>query len=909
MAARLARAALAAALVLAACSKKSDAPAAPCTTAPGLGDLTFTAFHPDGTSGAVAFAGDRIVLSPASVTAACGAQGLVWHWDLLQKPASSTAVLASQNGVEALLVTDVPAGAYQVMASVTDSAGNTSPPVFATLLTSACGALAPDVTVQAPSTAHANEAVPLSAAVTDASSACPTWLASNGTYQYAWRIASSPAGSTVTLSDPTVPAPVLLARTPGAYSVEVTVTSSTGLASPPARASFTVSACGAAAPGTPLVLSPTSRPAVGASVTLAAMSADPDDAAGCALGQQLAYEWSLVSAPLGSAVSASDTSSSGAGLADRLTFTPDVAGTFTFSVVANDSTGLRSPPRVVDVPTGPCGPQLPPISVAPASGVIAGTPITLSLSGLVTDVCVAGALGFDVRWSLASQPAGSAAFVHPVTGVLVPDLPGAYVVRVVATDAGGYASTAELTVLVGACTIAPALGMPAWTVNGVFARTPDPGDLVTLAVAAAPGACALSPALSFAWTLLAKPAGSAAVLAGADTATPAFVPDVPGGTYQLAVVATDASGNASAPAYVTVTASACGANPPFVNISGPGAVNTFDVATLSATATDADALCPPRFAPGPLTVHWALAAAPPGGAATLSAATGPAVSFTPDLPGAWTVEAWATTASGIVGPHGQAVVTAGTCGSNAPVVSDATAQQVVPDVLTASGPQTLSILRSASSASPPLLYPGYPVALSAVVADADSAPGCGAPQLISYRWHVAGAPAGSLAALDDPTRASPSLTPDLPGTYALELTVTDQDGHATTRSFGQLVEVNACGLAAPVAQIGLRVPAVLPPPVATANVLAGQDVQLDASSSFDADGLLAPAGCGLPQVLTYDWRFVVVPHGDPAAFPSPTMSGLSNPWFNASQPGLYVLTLTVSDGTLHGTATIQLNAQ
>jgi hypothetical protein len=57
--------------------------------------------------------------------------------------------------------------------------------------------------------------------------------------------------------------------------------------------------------------------------------------------------------------------------------------------------------------------------------------------------------------------------------------------------------------------------------------------------------------LTFNWTLASAPQGSAATLAGADTATPLLTPDQPG-IYGLDLVVTDAAGLASKPARVTI---------------------------------------------------------------------------------------------------------------------------------------------------------------------------------------------------------------------------------------------------------------------------------------------------------------------------------------------------------------------
>lgn len=58
--------------------------------------------------------------------------------------------------------------------------------------------------------------------------------------------------------------------------------------------------------------------------------------------------------------------------------------------------------------------------------------------------------------------------------------------------------------------------------------------------------------LSYAWTLITKPAGSSAVLAQSGSATPTFVPDMPG-DYVIDLVVGEAGGT-SDPASVTVSA-------------------------------------------------------------------------------------------------------------------------------------------------------------------------------------------------------------------------------------------------------------------------------------------------------------------------------------------------------------------
>lgn len=81
-------------------------------------------------------------------------------------------------------------------------------------------------------------------------------------------------------------------------------------------------------------------------------------------------------------------------------------------------------------------------------------------------------------------------------------------------------------------------------------RQVSPGRVVTLD--GSQSSVALGRSISYAWTLLSKPAGSAAVLAMSTTATPAFLADVEG-SYELGLTVSDGSAT-SAPARVTVSA-------------------------------------------------------------------------------------------------------------------------------------------------------------------------------------------------------------------------------------------------------------------------------------------------------------------------------------------------------------------
>lgn len=131
--------------------------------------------------------------------------------------------------------------------------------------------------------------------------------------------------------------------------------------------------------------------------------------------------------------------------------------------------------------------------------------------------------------------------------------------------------------------------------------------------------------LLFAWTLTGKPDGSSAELAGAETASPSFVADM-AGEYVVSLTVTDTDGLSSAPDTVVVSS----LNSAPVADAGPDQ-GTFvgDAVTLDGSAShdpDGDAL----------EFSWTLAA-PAGSAAILAGETTASPTFTPDVPGSYTV--------------------------------------------------------------------------------------------------------------------------------------------------------------------------------------------------------------------------------------------------------------------------------
>ena len=138
----------------------------------------------------------------------------------------------------------------------------------------------------------------------------------------------------------------------------------------------------------------------------------------------------------------------------------------------------------------------------------------------------------------------------------------------------------------------------------------------------------------------------------------------------------------------------------------------------------------------PLSYSWTLSG-PPGSAAALQGATTPMPSFAPDVYGDFIATLVVTDSGGLSGTD-EVLVSF----DNVPPVADATAY-------------------------PPAVRVGEMVLLdgsASTDANGDS---------LGYQWSIVLAPAGSVAMLDDITAAMPTFTPDVAGTYQIDLIVSD----------------------------------------------------------------------------------------------------------------------------------------
>ncbi len=683
---------------------------------------------------------------------------------------------------------------------------------------------------------------------------------------YAWVFTALPPRSKAALNDARLAKPSFVPDLAGTYSLLLTVDD--GLLASSMAVDVTVA--DDCRPTIATLSQSPERPQIGQTAAVSATAGTS-----CGGSAIVAWQWSIHAAPAGSRALIL--------LADTATpsFTPDVRGNYDLVVQVTDSFGLTSDTSDTKAhltySTQPCGDNAPvvqSIAVAPTAPDVGGQ---VALSAVVTDADsdLTGVCGlkraFSYAWSLLELPAGSAARLNNVAiraPSFTPDLHGTYVVGLLITDnLGRQSQLLKQTIATTGCgdatptAVVPAFGPVATGTsvqlhtavtdadNPVYNGTDSAGGPAVASPAS--GACNLPLNYSYRWTLVSAPIGSKAALNNAGLANPSFVADVQG-SYVLSVVAAASTGHASAPTFVTVTAIPCGSVPIAAAIVQSGAVAaTGTPLSLTATVTDSNDSCSnPVLVARPFSYAWSIISAPPGSRAALAGtnalgvSTAASPSLTPDVNGAYTIGLAVTDQLGLKVVAAPSVITAAFC-NQAPTAaisfSIAPVTAVGGSLLTDGGPET-----------------GAPVTLTAVIGNGNTvAIGCPAATTASYSyaWSIVNQPAGSAAQLNNPSALSPSFTPDVAGTYRVQLIATDAGGNVGVPAQLDVPNVGSCTQPLTVNSINV----VTPAPLGT-----GLPIALGATVTDPNYNGNTP-GCPLINpLLTYSWSLVRQPNGSHA---------------------------------------------
>ena len=423
------------------------------------------------------------------------------------------------------------------------------------------------------------------------------------------------------------------------------------------------------------------------------------------------------------------------------------------------------------------------------------------------------------NWTITGAPAGSAASLSNPTSVMptfVPDRPGDYTVVLTVNDGHVNSSPDDVIVIAAQPNVAPT----------AFAG-PDQ-SVVTGNQVLLDGRGSFDPdgdPLTYQWQITSLPAGSTAFLDNPTSSTPSFVADLDG-QYVIVLTVNDGSLD-SAPDDVIVISATPNA-PPVAYAGDDQIVSRNTLISLNGSGSyDPDN--------DPLIYNWTIVSSPEGSTSQLDAPASPTPQILADGEGDYVFRL--VVFDGQIYSDPDTVVIQAV---NDPPVADAGPDQ--------DGLVSVLINLNGSGSSDP---------------NGDS---------LAYQWSIVSAPGGSTAGISNPTSMTPSFTPDLPGTYTIQLVVNDgtvSSAPDTVRL--EVIQPNRNPIANPGGPY---------------SGFVGTPIQFDGSGSNDPDG----------DPITFSWDF-----GDGASG-----SGVA-PVHEYPGAGTYTITLTVDDGR-GGTSTAQSTA-
>jgi hypothetical protein len=453
---------------------------------------------------------------------------LTYKWSLLSAPQGSKSTLSNPTSVNPSFVTDQP-GTYVAQLIVNDGVVDSQP---STVTVTINQPQAPTANAGQNQTVAHNAVVSLSGSGSDPQ---------NLSLTFQWTL-TTPAGSTAVLSSVSSATPTFTADKPGTYVAQLVVNN--GFTSS-ASSQVTITAT-----NTPPVANAGANQSVAIGQTVTLNGTGSTDAE----HDPLTYSWTLMTVPAGSSATLT-----GASTATPV-FVPDVLGTYVAQLIVNDGYASSSPATVTinvhDL-------QPPTANAGPAQTV--GHNVTVQLNGSGTDP---QSLPITYLWTLTNVPTASGATLSNPSvpnPTFYADKVGTYVAQLVTRNSAGKQSQPSVVTITAGNT--PPVANAGTRLN-VQTLTP-------VILNGKGSSDADQDPLTYSWAFVSKPASSAAALAGANSPSPTFTPDVDG-TYTVKLVVNDGYVD-SAPALVNVNAASSlyiklTPNPLSVSTSSPSAL-------------------------------------------------------------------------------------------------------------------------------------------------------------------------------------------------------------------------------------------------------------------------------------------------------------------------------------------------
>jgi hypothetical protein len=434
-------------------------------------------------------------------------------------------------------------------------------------------------------------------------------------------------------------------------------------------------------------------------------STDPDH-------DVLTFAWTLLTKPTGSTAVLSRATD------PKPTFTADVAGTYTATLIVSDGKLISNVPSVVTI-VASISNSAPVANAGVKQFVVFGASSTVTLDGTYSTDSDNDQLFY--KWTLVSKPTGSAAVLSSASDpkpTFTANLAGEYVFALQVND-GKVDSAPNFVVIVASAANAQPV-----------ANAGDDKNVVLSTIVSLDGtnsSDANLDTLTYQWDWMTSP-GTAPALSSATSPKPTFTPTT-AGTYVLSLTVSDGKLKSN-PDPVSINVTAVNAVP----VAVPGADRTVTgngTVTLSGSGTDANG--------DTLTYKWYLLYKPTNSVATLALATTQAPTFVPDQVGIYLVTL------------------------------------IVNDGKVDSAPEIVTITRSSGATNvAPVANAGkaQTVVLGTVNLDGSSSTDTNGDSL-TYKWFLTSKPINSAAVLSTTTAAKPTIDTDVAGVYVFSLVVND----------------------------------------------------------------------------------------------------------------------------------------